>query len=418
MGTAPLSRAIGTTSARRRGTSAAPQTYGSPMTLSHRPRSPHTGAVARARIASLAGLVTLTSAVLAPPALRAQDAPRAAARVDSLMTSEMARRLIPGAAVVVVRNGVVVRSSTYGLASLELGVPVTSRTLFQVASVTKNMTGVAIMQLVDSGAFALDDRVTTRLDGLPAAWGPVTIRQLLSHTSGLPDMIVDPEKGTWLPGSRDSVLAQLARMPVTPAGTAWAYNQTNYMLLGMLIDKYARRPYVAHIRDRVLAPLGVTGVVFGDSRTVATGRTTEYSRLGIPATASKLTDLRAFHYEYPDALLTAAGIFMHAEDLGRWLVALSRRAGLSRDAFEAMTTVTSLSDGKPFHFPGSTMGYGLGWIVVDAPPRRTFGGSGGGRAALFVYPDEGLAVGVLTNLQGAGPESLVELVAGIYRDSK
>jgi CubicO group peptidase (beta-lactamase class C family) len=334
------------------------------------------------------------------------------------MTSEMARRLIPGAAVVVVRNGVVVRSSTYGLASLELGVPVTSRTLFQVASVTKNMTGVAIMQLVDSGAFALDDRVATRLDGLPAAWGPVTIRQLLSHTSGLPDMIVDPEKGTWLPGSRDSVLAQLAQMPVTPAGTAWAYNQTNYMLLGMLIDKYARRPYVAHIRDRVLAPLGVTGVVFGDSRTVATGRTTEYSRLGIPATASKLTDLRAFHYEYPDALLTAAGIFMHAEDLGRWLVALSRRAGLSRDAFEAMTTATSLSDGKPFHFPGSTMGYGLGWIVVDAPPRRAFGGSGGGRAALFVYPDEGLAVGVLTNLQGAGPESLVELVAGIYRDSK
>lgn len=363
-------------------------------------------------------LVSLISASLAAMPLHAQQATRAVARVDSIMRAEMARRLIPGAAVVVVRNGAVVQSSAYGLASLELDVPVTSRTLFQVASITKNMTGVAIMQLIDSGAFALDDRVTTLIGGLPPAWAAVTVRQLLSHTSGLPDMILDPEKGTWLPGSRDSVIAQLARMPVKPAGAEWAYNQTNYMLLGMLIDKFAGRPYVSYLREQVLAPRGVTGAAFGDSRTVAAGRTTEYSRLGLPTGATRLTDVRAFHYEYPDALLTAAGIFMHAEDLGRWLVALSAGAGLSRPAFQAMTAAAPLADGKPFHFPGSTMGYGLGWIVVDPPARRAFGGSGGGRAALFIYPDEALAVGVLTNLQGAGPESLVELVAAVHREAK
>lgn len=371
----------------------------------------------RARVTPVAllTLLALTVPSLTRASLAAQPPRTAAERVDSLMRAEMARRLIPGAAVVVVRNGAVVQRATYGMASIELDVPVTPRTLFQVASVTKNMTGVAIMQLVEQGAFALDDRVAARLDGLPAAWHAVTVRQLLNHTSGLPDMIVDPEKGTWLPGSRDSVLAQLARMPVVPPGTAWAYNQTNYMLLGMLIDRYAGRPFVTQIRDRVLAPLGVTGVVFGDSRTVTAGRASEYSRLGVPADARRLTDLRAFHYEYPDALLTAAGIFMHAEDVGRWLVGVSRGAGLSPGAFAAMTTTATLSDGKPFHFPGSTTGYGLGWIVEDAPARRAFGGSGGGRAALFWYPDEGLAVGVLTNLQGAGPESLVELIAGIHR---
>jgi len=364
------------------------------------------------------GLVALLAASLAARPLQAQPITRAVARVDSLMRAEMAHRLIPGAAVVVVRNGAVVQSSTYGLASIELDVRVSPRTLFQVASITKNMTGVAIMQLVDARAFALDDRVTTLLAGLPPAWDAVTVRQLLSHTSGLPDMIIDPEKGTWLPGSRDSVIAQLARMPAKPAGTEWAYNQTNYMLLGMLIDRFAGRPYVSYLRDQVLEPRGVSSAAFGDSRTVAAGRTTEYSRLGLPAGATRLTDLRAFHYEYPDALLTAAGIFMHAEDLGRWLVAVSAGAGLSRPAFQTMTAAAALADGKPFHFPGSTTGYGLGWIVVDPPARRAFGGSGGGRAALFVYPDDALAVGVLTNLQGAGPESLVELVAAIHREAK
>jgi len=349
---------------------------------------------------------------LAAP-LRAQ--PSADLRVDSIMRAVMSARLIPGAAVVVVKDGRVIKETAYGLASIELNVPATTRTLFQIASATKNVTGLAIMQLVQGGKFGLDDRVTTRLDGLPSSWAPVTVRQILSHTSGLPDMILDPEKGVWLPGSRDSVLAQLSRMPVKPAGSEWAYNQTNYMLLGMLIDKFGGMEFRDYFQQKVLRPFGVNDVAFGDTRTVVAGRATEYTRLGLPAGASKLTDLKAFSYEYPDALYTAAGIFMHAEDMGRWLVAIVGGGGVEKSTFDLMTRSVSLNDGKPFHFPDSEMGYGLGWITIDTPKHRAFGGSGGGRTTLLVYPDDHLAVAVLTNLQGAGPESLVEMIASVYR---
>lgn len=177
-------------------------------------------------------LAAALTAVVAPAAT-AQSSP--GARIDSLMHAAMTRRLIPGAAVVVVKDGRVVKKSVYGLASVELDVPATTATRFQIASATKNVTGVAVMQLVEGGKFKLDDHVYDLLPKLPAAWKPVTVRQLLSHTSGLPDMIVDADKGGWLSGGPDSVIAQLA-------GAEWSYNQTNYMLLGMLIERYGGLP--------------------------------------------------------------------------------------------------------------------------------------------------------------------------------
>ena len=356
-----------------------------------------------------------TAAWLALPALPAIAQRSPDQTVDSLMRAEMTRRLIPGAAVVVLRDGQVVKKSAYGLASVELDVPATTSTLFQIASTTKNVTGVAVMQLVEARKFSLDDRVTELLPGLPEAWRPVTVRQLLGHTSGLPDRILDPQTGVWIPGTPDSVIAKLARMPVSPPGAAWSYNQTNYMLLGMLIERYGALPYRDYFRQRVFAPLGMSGVAFGDTRTVVAGRATEYTRLGIARGATRLTDLRAFSYEYPDALYTAAGIFMHADDMGRWMEGVARGATLSPSSFATMTSPVTLADGKPYRFPDSPMSYGLGWVLIGPPEQRAFGGSGGGRAAVFFYPDDKLGVAVLTNLQGAGPEGLVELVASAYR---
>ena len=335
--------------------------------------------------------------------------------VDSLIKAEMAKRLIPGAAVVVVRDGRVVKKTVYGLASVELNAQATNATLFQIASATKNVTGVAIMQLVEAGKLSLAARVSDLLPNLPPAWRPVTVIQILGHTSGLPDMILDPETGAWLSGSTDSVLKQLAAMPVKPAGTEWSYNQTNYLLLGLLIEKFGGMPYREYFQRKVFAPLGITGVVFGDSRTVAPGRTSEYSRLHVTPNASRLTDLVAINYQYPDGLYTAAGIFINANDMGRWLEGVMHGATLRPESFRTMTTSTSLNDGKPFHFPDSPMGYGLGWLTMDRPAHRAVGGSGGGRAAVLYYPEDRVAVAVMTNLQGADPESLVELIAAQYQ---
>jgi CubicO group peptidase (beta-lactamase class C family) len=360
----------------------------------------------------LASAVALANATTAP--VRAAAPPPATLAVDSLMRAEMSRRLIPAAAVVVLKDGGIVQESVYGLASVELGVPATARTLFQVASATKNVTGVAVMRLVEAGKFGLDDRVTSLLPGLPPAWEPVTVRQLLSHTSGLPDVIVDPEKGLWLPGSRDSMLKQLAARPVKPAGAEWEYNQTNYLLLGMLVEKFTGLAFTEYCRRELFEPLGMSSVVFGDTRLVVSERATEYTRLGVARGSTRLTDLRALAYEYPEALLTAAGMFLNADDMAKWLVGVSKGATLRPASFAALTTTVEVA-GKPFHFPESTMGYGLGWIVLDDDAHPGFGGSGGGRCAVFHYPGERLAVAVMTNLQGAGPEDLVERVAAVYR---
>lgn len=357
----------------------------------------------------------LAAVLLAAPAPAAAAAqPALDAKVDSLVRAEMAKRLIPGAAVAVVKDGRIVKQATYGLANVELNVPATGATLFQIASATKSVTAVAIMRLAEAGKFKLDDRVVDRLPGLPVTWGEVTIRQLLGHLSGLPDVILDAETGVWLPGSIDSVLKQLAAMPLKPAGAAWSYNQTNYMLLGMLIERYGGMPYRDYLRHQVLEPLGVSGAVFGDSRTVVANRTSEYTRLHIDPKASRLTDLHALAYQYPDFLYTAAGIFLTAGDAARWLLGIAAGAMLRPESFQEMTTRPPLKDGKPASLGDPTMGYALGWIVSATPVHRWFGGSGGGRTAILYYPDDKLGVAVLTNLQGAGPESLAAAVAEVY----
>src|ERR1043165_887783 len=107
--------------------------------------------------------------------------------LDQLVSEETAARKIPGVSIAVIRNGQIIRKASYGLASVELRVPVTNSTLFHLASTTKEFTGVAIMALVEDGRLALDTSIRTYLPELPAAWQPVTIRHCLSHTSGLPD---------------------------------------------------------------------------------------------------------------------------------------------------------------------------------------------------------------------------------------
>src|SRR5262249_35933395 len=153
-----------------------------------------------------------------------------------------------------------------------------------------------------------DDRLRQHLPSIPAAWDPVTIRQALSHTSGLPDLVVDEMTGDLLKGTWDSVLAQLATKPVEPPGGKWSYNQTNYALLGKLVEKYGGVPFTDYVKAHLFQPLGMTSAAFGDSWSVLSGKATEYSKFQVARQPKKLTDLSAAPYKYPDYLFTAAGI--------------------------------------------------------------------------------------------------------------
>jgi CubicO group peptidase (beta-lactamase class C family) len=356
---------------------------------------------------------TLALALTLAPTLPAQDR---SAEVDQYLTAEMAKRSIPGLAVAIVRNGKVEKVGTYGKASVEHDVPVTAGTPFQINSTTKSFAAVATLMLVEAGKFRLDDPIGTHLEGLPAAWRATTVRQLLNHTSGLPDVVDNPNSGTMLARNAPDALKLLADKPLMfPAGTSWSYNQTNYMLLAMLIEKASGMPFERFCRERELAPLGITTATFGDARAVVPGRATGYTRFRIADGQPRPLD-RIEHtwYEFDPFLYTAAALNISARDFGTWIAGLLAGKLISRASLEEIWKPTRLADGSVFHIEGSPFAYGLGWPLIDRPAHRAAGGSGGARAGFFVYPDDDLAVVVLTNLQGAQPEQLVEGVAALY----
>lgn len=361
------------------------------------------------RLAVLA--LGLTVAPRAP--VLAQDQ---GAAVDRYLQAEMARRGIPGLQVAVVRHGRIEKLASYGKANLELEVPVTDDLLFQINSTTKSFTSVGVLMLAEAGQLALDDPIGKHLEGLPASWRDVTIRQLLSHTSGLPDIVDNPMSGTMLARNVPDALRLLGPKPMMfPRGTSWSYNQTNYMLLGMLIEAKTGMPWPEFCLTRELAPLGITRARFGDARTVVPGRASGYTKYN--TSGEKVTVLDQVEntwYEFEPFLYTAAALNISARDFATWVIGLLDGKLISRKSLDEIWTPTRLADGTVFHLPDTPLGYGLGWPLFDRAQHRAAGGSGGVRAGFYVYPDDDLAIVVLTNLMGAEPEALIEGVAAIY----
>ena len=178
------------------------------------------------------------------PAAALSQSPNA--KAAALLRREMRERRIPGLQAAVVKDGKIVLLSSFGTADLQSGTPVTNKSVFGIYSCTKAFTGVAVMQLVEDGKLDLDAPVSRYLDGLPAAWQPVTIRQLLTHVSGLPNILraLDPVTFGFVRGSdEEATWTKTKAMPMefTP-GERFSYNQTNYALLGRIIDKLSGKP--------------------------------------------------------------------------------------------------------------------------------------------------------------------------------
>lgn len=337
------------------------------------------------------------------------------ARLDAFMHEQMAKQSIPGAQVVVLKDGKVLAERSYGVASIELAAPVTAKTVFPVASVTKTFTGTAVMSLIEQGKFSLDDEVIKLLPELPEAWSGVIVRQLLGHTSGLPDVIVNPITGTWLGNTRDEALKKLADLPMqAKPGVAWSYNQTNYMLLGMLAEKYSGMPFDDLILQTIVKPLAMSSASYGDSRVIVPNRGTWYSIIdfseGRPKRAKSASPA---WITYPPFIHTAAGLNMTALDLARFAQAVANGKIIKHATLDQMWTAVKLGDGTTFRME-KTLGVGLGWLVDDIPGHRAVGGTGGSAVAFRHYRDDKVTVVVMTNLQGIDPDAMVDSIAALY----
>ena len=197
--------------------------------------------------------------------------------VDDIVRSRMKERNIPGAAIAIVKNGKVIKQKGYGLASIEFNAPVTADTVFEIGSVSKQMTAAGIMLLVQDGKVYLDERISKYLPGTPDAWKDVTVRHLLTHTSGI-------KSYTSLTGfelSRrvkiDGFIKQLSSYPLefTP-GEKNIYSNSGYNLLAYIIETQSGKPYMEFMRERVFLPLGMTRTGDRDPRNVIPLRANGY----------------------------------------------------------------------------------------------------------------------------------------------
>lgn len=335
-------------------------------------------------------------------------------KAEALLRREMSERKIPGLQAAVASGGKIVLLKSLGTADVQNSVPVSDQSVFPLNSCTKAFTGVAVMQLVEEGKLDLSAPVSRYLDDLPAMWQPVTVKQLLTHVSGLPNVlrVLNPVTNGFENGmNEESVWVKLKAMPPAfPPGERFSYNQTNYALLGKIIDKLSGKPFAVFFQEKQFQIAGMKNTVFADSRDVVPNMAQTYRRVealdGQKLDAEKLINNYA---EFPPFRRTASGLNSTAEDLARWIIALKNGKILkTKSALNEMWTAGKFNDGSPTEWT-------LGWMTKPRPAHRAVIATGGGRAAFFVYPEDDFAVIVLTNLAGAFPEDFIDELAGIYQ---
>ena len=340
----------------------------------------------------------IAAAALAVLASAAAAQPNEAA-VDSIM-STYARPGMPGAAVLVVKDGRVALEKGYGLADVEAGTPVTRETDFRLASLTKQFTATAIMLLAADGRVRYDDPVTMCVPELPAYARGVTLRHLLQHTGGLPDyedFVPDSQTRQVLDAEIPALVARSDTAYFAP-GTRFRYSNTGYVLLALVVERASGQRFADVLRDRVFAPLGMSGSLAREDR-------------GPPVPH------RAYGYTVRASGVRRTDVYTPVRDLARWDAALDRHQLVSADAQRlAWTTPPQLPAGDAVPFPGA--GYGFGWFVDREGGElrlRHHGESRGFTNAVVRYPERRLAVWILTNRTGGAPWDLAQRIAELYR---
>lgn len=349
----------------------------------------------------IAVAASATPLVAAPPApVRVESA---AARVDACLRRQMRAYGIPGMQAAVVQNGRIVLLRSYGIASVELGVPVTDRTVFAINSITKAFTGVTAMRAVEARRLDLSAPISTYLDDLPEAWRAVTVRQLLSHMSGLPELTRAPA----VESDQAQAWTWVQTQPLQfAAGERFSYTQTNYTLIQRILNRLGGTPPDFPLAGAQLQLAGMRYSFYGDSTELVPGKAPTYRFTPGPTPAAPRT-LRPAIERFLPFRRASSGLNSTAEDLARWIIALMDERLLGAAAREAMWTPASFNDGRRGQ-------WGMGWQILPRGRGRAVGMTGGGRAAFYIYPEHDVAVVLLTNLAGAYPEDMIDRIASIY----
>jgi CubicO group peptidase (beta-lactamase class C family) len=324
----------------------------------------------------------------------------------------MRQHQIPGLALTVVQNGKNIKTSAYGQANIELNVPVTPESVFEIGSITKQFTAAAILLLAQDGKLSVNDNIGRHLRNLPESWNNITVRHLLTHTSGLRNY-------TGLPGfeltrhlSQEKFIATIGAHPMTfKPGESWKYCNTGFNLLGFIIENVSKRPYWDFMNERIFQPLGMTHTTDRLPSQIIPNRADGYEH----------TNHVLINRDYDLTDVFAAGALVSTiGDLSKWNAALDGEELLRAATKKQMWMPATLANGQP-----TATGYGFGWLLESVEGRQVIGHGGstsGFSASIQRFPEAKLAVIVLANTDEQIATILARRIAkfyfaGVNRDS-
>lgn len=331
-------------------------------------------------------------------------------KVDDYVRKQMRLRHIPGLSLAVVKAGSIVKAKGYGLANVELRVPASPETVYQLASLTKQFTATAIMLLVQDGKLSVDDNMSRYIANTPAGWADITLRHLLTHTSGLRDYLQEAEDApnssvkSYEETTPERIVQSIAGLPLDFApGSKYAYSNTNYLLLAMVVHQVSGQRYDQFLKERVFQPFGMASTRLTSARAIIPNRAAGYT-------------WREERWQNSAALNPTlwdngdGGLLSTVLDLAKWDAALYGDAILTSAMKEQMWTPVTLNDG--------TVGaYGFGWGIGNSKGHRLIwhsGGRPGTSTAIARYVDDELTVIVLANQDNSRVSEIANRIAGFY----
>jgi D-alanyl-D-alanine carboxypeptidase len=328
-------------------------------------------------------------------------------RLDSLARSAVSEGPLTSVSAAVLRGNDTLLLRAYGMADLEQRAPAVITSQYRLGSVTKSFTAAAILQQVERGKLALDDTLGKFFPEYPE-WKAIRVRQLLNHTSGIPDYtsVGDGFSGTAAQDiPHDSIIGFVrGRAPQFVPGTRWSYSNTNYVLLGLILERVTATPYDEYLAHEVFPRAGITQTTYCDDATLVPRRARGYGR-----SHGRFVNASAISMTVPFA---AGALCATVGDLARWARALRGGKVLTADSYRAMTTAEFA--GRHPNPGDSTQqyGFGVGMGMLGSHRVVEHGGNINGFNASFIdVPDVALTVAVLTNTEGIGADALAKRLA-------
>jgi CubicO group peptidase (beta-lactamase class C family) len=341
-------------------------------------------------------------------------------QIDTYIRSEMVKEQIPGLSYAVVSNGKIIDSGAYGYSNVELKALVTSHTLFNIGSIGKTFTATSIILLQKDGKLSIDDPINKYLDSLPDSWKDITIKHLLTHTSGIKDYAHDFPGYSYIEKDRKQEIteAQFIRMATNlplnfQPGERWAYSNSNFVLLGFIIHKLTGKPIGDLMKERIFGPAGMKETRYTDVPEIIPNRAHGY--LLDEDNNNKL--INGIYVSNFFSKMGDMGILTTATDLARWSMAQDNATILDKQTLNLMWTPAKLKTGV------EVMGilgpnYGMGWGLLYHRGYEEVGHGGsfinGYTASFSRFPEKNLAIVVLTNLNPTNVSWIVYNIAGFF----